>query len=401
MLQSKQQATQGCPNEDRPPTIRTGADGITLAVHRRNEDINFARHTRQTVSVFDLQRSVDAVSSTLEGLNSPSTISEAVQSGIVIGVSSAVSLMDAELQRRNTVIAATASTIESRAAVTLDATTSATAATIDLVANLSHRLRDIETRCIQDATYEVAPMTSTTDRNCAPVTQCSNYTSHYESVSPTPLRNRVCSARTPCAAGTFQDGPLTNTANNNCRNATVCAVDEVTLAPATPASDTVCVRALRSCKAYVDSAPTMSLADGMYTIMQNNNRPAQLYCDMRGGGWTLVGRQQMRIGVGSWGGSNKRANMFHRGCNCGTNYGTWSTCFRDCSFSYGNNGGQASMSHAVVDGTNAVHNQLLAETHHNRAYVSAATRSAVSHRLFFTGGNPGAGDGWVGCVLLL
>jgi hypothetical protein len=96
MLQSKQQATQGCPNEDRPPTIRTGADGITLAVHRRNEDINFARHTRSTVSIFDLQRSVDAVSSTLEGLNSPSTIAEAVQSGVASGVLSAVLFMDAE-----------------------------------------------------------------------------------------------------------------------------------------------------------------------------------------------------------------------------------------------------------------------------------------------------------------
>jgi hypothetical protein len=120
----------------------------------------------------------------------------------------------------------------------------------------------------------------------------------------------------------------------------------------------------------------------MYTIIQNNGRRAQLFCDMRGGGWTLVGRQQMRIGVGSWGPFQKRSNMFHNGCNCGTNYGTWSTCFRDCSFSYGNNGGQASTSHAIVDGSNAVHNQLLAETHKNRAFFTDFVTGS-DHRLTY------------------
>ena len=48
-----------------------------------------------------------------------------------------------------------------------------------------------------------------------------------------------------------------------------------------------------SCLKYSQVAKEkgVTLEDGFYRILQNNDRIAQLWCDMKNGGWTLVGRQ--------------------------------------------------------------------------------------------------------------
>ena len=92
------------------------------------------------------------------------------------------------------------------------------------------------------ANFETAPLTATTNRQCAPVRLC-DANLQFQSQAPTQTSDRVCGNLTACTLAQYTLTPSTATSNRVCANLTVCNASATfeRVAP-TPTSDRVCER---------------------------------------------------------------------------------------------------------------------------------------------------------------
>jgi hypothetical protein len=125
----------------------------------------------------------------------------------------------------------------------------------------------------------------------------------------------VCTKRTVCEEEKeWLKEKGTATTDDTCADVTDCEDDEVEIAAPTATSDRQCISVQSSCFKYFNQAKKAgtTLADGYYSVKMNNNKIAELWCDMENGGWTFIGRQMQQV----CGRSAGATDMFHNGCKC-------------------------------------------------------------------------------------
>ena len=263
-------------------------------------------------------------------------------------------------------------------------------ATQDDVVELQHALRDLEYRCQRGYEYEVAAHTETSNRKCKEFTVCT--AAQFESVAGTLKKDRVCKDRTVCAKGKqFESDAGSATKDRTCTKLTVCTKAQFVKTAPTATSDRECGTGLSSCKKYLDVDPEAK--NGFYLIKQNDDVVASLWCNMDGGGWTLVGRQMQKVA----GRGENTIDMFSKGCKCGTsghNFARYSTCLKDCNFVHNSNANKPIFDGVKDDGAKASSN--LKEKNQDRGFFTGRVEGK-RHRMYFYANGQVAAPSSQGC----
>ena len=89
-----------------------------------------------------------------------------------------------------------------------------------------------------DSEYELNPPTSSSDRECAAVTACTD--DQFIAVPHTGISDRTCQVGTACGIGEFESLPLSAEADRECAPTYDCTAQQFMVEDATPTTDRVC-----------------------------------------------------------------------------------------------------------------------------------------------------------------
>lgn len=107
------------------------------------------------------------------------------------------------------------------------------------------RCQDL-TVCRAGLDYQTKAPTGTTDRECSPLTACSE--EQYEAVAPEFDADRSCADLTVCQAGEFESEAATTSSDRKCSPCLSCKADQFLAAACKPLEDAVC----QDCSVCVD-----------------------------------------------------------------------------------------------------------------------------------------------------
>lgn len=123
------------------------------------------------------------------------------------------------------------------------------------------------------------------------------------------------------------------------------------------------------------------------TPRQNDGVIANLYCNMDGGGWTLIGRQMQKVS----GRGPNHIDMFSRGCKChsqGNNYARYSTCLKDCNFVHNTAKNEPIFDGVKGDGAKVASN--IAEKNVDRGFYTSHVDGTMHRMIFYANGGVAA-----------